>query len=45
MFVDVVAMHVMQMPVMQIVDMALVTDRHVATIFTMLVNMLRMMPP
>lgn len=45
MFVDVVTMHVMQMTVMQIVDVTLVTDRHVAAIFTMRVNMARMMPP
>lgn len=45
MFVDVVTMHVMQVTVMQIVDVALVTDRHVAAIFTVLMNMLRMMAP
>lgn len=37
MFVDVVIMHVMQVTVMQIVDVALMTDRHVAAIFTVLV--------
>lgn len=45
MFVDVVTMHVMQMTVMQTVEVTLVTDRHVAAIFTVLMDMLRMMAP
>jgi hypothetical protein len=45
MFVDVIAMHVMQVTVMQVVDVTLMTDRHVAAIFTVIVNMLRMIPP
>lgn len=45
MFVDVVTMHVMQMTVMQIVDVTLVTDSHVAAIFTVVMDMLRMMAP
>lgn len=45
MFVDVITMHVMQVTVVQVVEVVLVTDRHVAAIFAVLVNMLRMMPP
>jgi len=44
-FVYVVAMHVMEVPVMQIIDMALMTDRNVAAILTMLVPMLCMVAP
>lgn len=43
MFVDMVAMHVMQVTFMQVIDVTLVTDRHVAAIFTVPVCMLRMM--
>src|SRR5260221_7302166 len=44
MFVDMISMHVMQMTIVQIIDMAVMADSRVPTVGTMLMCVIRMMP-